>query len=65
MYVKKIIITLSINKIKKLTNTWFDYDLTEIQTKTIMKEVNRMCEEYGEIPQSELADIIGDVIYNN
>lgn len=60
-----MIITLSINKIKKLTNKWFDYDLKEIQAKTIMKEVNEMCEKYGEIPQSELADIIGDVIYNN
>ena len=60
-----MIITLSINNLQKLTNKWFDYDLTEIQTKTIMKEVNEMCEKYGEIPQSELADIIGDVIYNN
>ena len=60
-----MIITLSINNLQKLTNKWFGYDLKEIQAKTIMKEVNEMCEKYGEIPQSELADIIGDVIYNN
>lgn len=57
-------IALSINKLQKLTNKWFSYNLTEVQSKKIIKEVNKMCEEYGEIPESELADIIGDIIYN-
>lgn len=57
-------IALSINKLQKLTNKWFSYSLTEIQAKEIIKVVNKMREEYGEIPESELADIIGDVIYN-
>lgn len=57
--------TLTKRTLILLVKKWYSYTLSDQQVNTILTKVNEYCEEYELINESELCDIIGDVIYAN